>query len=70
MTESELVAVIEEAAEGGSWNAAAWLVERRWPERWLKPTTRPSASTDAVEAEREPEDPFGAVIDLARRRKR
>ena len=26
--------VIREAAEAGVWQAAAWLLERRWPDRW------------------------------------
>ena len=61
MTESELIAVIEDAAQGGSWNAAAWLAERRWPERWCKPTARAPAK---VEPEQEDEDPFAEVIKL------
>jgi transposase-like protein len=32
--EVEALDVIRSAAEGGTWQAAAWLLERRHPERW------------------------------------
>jgi transposase len=35
--EQVLVAKIQRAASSGTWTAAAWILERRWPERWAKP---------------------------------
>jgi hypothetical protein len=35
-----LVAEIRKAASAGDWKAAAWLAERRFPERWSKPEIR------------------------------
>ena len=32
--EAAEVALIAQAARGGSWAAAAWLLERRYPDRW------------------------------------
>lgn len=70
MTESELIAVIEDAAKGGSWNAAAWLVERRWPERWSK-TKGPIApeATPPEPDESGASNPFAEVVDLAAKRR-
>ena len=71
-SESVLVARIGAAAAKGSWQAAAWLLERRWPERWMKPTERPlpEASTPAAQDERDlDQDPFADVVDLAKRRR-
>jgi len=66
MSESQLVASVEGSARDGSWNAAAWLLERRWPERWLKPAERrskpPSPGND--------DDAFAEIVALARRRNR
>ena len=64
MTEAQLVEVVMDAAEAGSWNAAAWILERRYPERWLKLTARPQAP------EPQEHDRFEAVIQLAEARKR
>jgi transposase len=36
-SEAMLVTRIAKAAGDGSWAAAAWLLERRWPQRWSKP---------------------------------
>jgi transposase-like protein len=32
--EAILVGRVQKAAQAGSWRAACWLLERRWPERW------------------------------------
>lgn len=34
--EEYLLGLIQGAAEGGSWQAAAWILERRHPERWAR----------------------------------
>lgn len=38
--EASQVATVAQAARNGSWRASAWLLERRWPERWAKATDR------------------------------
>lgn len=38
--ESDLVLQMTRAAQRGSWRAAAWLLERRHPERWATPSQR------------------------------
>jgi hypothetical protein len=38
--ETSHVAMVSQAARNGSWRASAWLLERRWPERWAKATDR------------------------------
>jgi hypothetical protein len=70
-SESLLVARIGQAASKGSWQAAAWLLERRFPERWMKPTERPLPETPAPAADERQldEDPFADVVDLAKRRR-
>jgi hypothetical protein len=67
-----LVARIAQAAGKGSWQAAAWLLERRFPERWMKPTERPLPEAPAAAAADDnlDEDPFADVVDLAKRRRR
>jgi transposase len=35
-SEAAMVARIAKAASNGSWQAAGWLLERRYPERWTK----------------------------------
>jgi hypothetical protein len=62
--EPQLVAVIIAAAQRGSWQAAAWLLERRWPERWLRATQRPHMAPSDDDAA------FAEIIELARRRTR
>ncbi len=34
--EAALLARVEKAAEEGQWQAAAWTLESRWPERWAR----------------------------------
>jgi hypothetical protein len=70
LEEHVLVAQIARAAQTpGGWRAAAWLLERRHPQRWGDPRLV------ARKAEREDEltdlaDPFREVDELARRRRR
>src|SRR3954452_14643657 len=52
--EADLVASVNRGARR-SWRAAAWLLERRYPERWGPPSTRPRpepqpAAPDALDA--------------------
>lgn len=72
-SESLLVARIGSAAAKGSWQAAAWLLERRFPERWMKPTERPIPDAPAAagaEDDRDlDQDPFADVVELAQRRR-
>jgi hypothetical protein len=65
MSEAQLVAFVEGSARSGSWNAAAWLLERRWPERWLKPAERRSKPPPG-----DNDDAFAEIIELSRRRTR
>ena len=44
--EATLVARISKAAANGSWQAAAWLLERGSPERWAKKKEREIADAD------------------------
>lgn len=64
--EATMVTRIAKAAANGSWQAAAWLLERRAPERWAK--GREGKNDDGDEAER-PKNPAAAIRDdLAQRR--
>jgi len=65
-TESELLEVIENAARGGSWNAAAWLLERRWAHKYRLYRLPASVIKPEAEPEAKPEpDPFADVVKLA-----
>lgn len=66
-SEAVLVARIAKAASSGSWQAASWLLERRFAERWAKVTERKRANSDE-EAEKSV-DPFAEIDELAQRRK-
>jgi hypothetical protein len=59
------VGLVEYVARGAetNWRAAAWLLERRYPERW-GPGAKPES---AVPRER---DPFAEIDELAVRRRR
>lgn len=71
-SETVLVARIAAAAGKGSWQAAAWLLERRFPERWMKPSERPMPEAPAPAPADDPvvdEDPFADVVDISKRRR-
>ena len=60
------VALIANAAKT-QWQAAAWLLERRYPDRWARPSQRDKDEGPApAPAAR---DPFAEVDELAQRRK-
>lgn len=54
------------AANNGNWQAAAWLLERRYSERWAKPADRRKLASDDTE---KPADAFEEFDELASRRK-
>jgi transposase len=39
LAEARLVVVVARAAALGDWKAGAWLLERRWPDRWGREVT-------------------------------
>jgi hypothetical protein len=62
-SEARLVALIAQAASKGNWRAAAFILERRYPERWARrerPVIEPPPVTD---------DPFREIDELAARRR-
>lgn len=65
--ESRNVMLIASAAQN-NWQAAAWLLERRHPERWARPSQRGEAP--AENAPVVTDDPFAEVDELAHRRRR
>jgi endogenous inhibitor of DNA gyrase (YacG/DUF329 family) len=62
--EERLLAQIAAAANRGAWRAAAWILERRFPERWAA-GRRPEETLVLDES-----DPFAEVDELARRRRK
>jgi hypothetical protein len=63
LAEPRLVALVAAAAGKGQWRAAAWMLERRYPERWGQGRTG-NAEPDDLGA-----DPFAEVDELAARRR-
>lgn len=63
--EYSLVSKIVKQA-GYSWRAAAWILERRWPEHWATLSERKRANDDGDEDE--PENPLAEFDELAERR--
>jgi transposase len=63
-----LVGVIAAAAQRGSWQSAAWILERRWPERWARPPQR--TAPENVPPAPAAGDPFAEIDMLAERRRR
>lgn len=69
--EARHVASIAKAASE-NWQAAAWLLERMYPDRWGRVSVRmrdTSAETTSEEKS-DPDDPFAEVDDLAAARRR
>jgi len=64
--EARNVALIARAASNDNWQAAAWLLERRHPERWARPSQR--ADKDAAPIPAGEADPFDTLDELAPRR--
>jgi transposase len=63
------VAQIARAASE-SWQAAAWLLERQYPERWGRPSSpQRQEAEDADVATAADDDPFREVDELAERRR-
>lgn len=62
-SEPRLLICIAKAAAQGNWRAAAWVLERRYPERWAR------GVEPELTSPRDP-DPFAEVDELARRRRR
>jgi hypothetical protein len=72
--ETRNVAIIAGAAQGDrareippNWQAAAWMLERSYPDRWARPSQRDQAIAPTVDPTPE-EDPFADVVQLADRR--
>ena len=68
--EVRAVAQISRAAIEGNWAAAAWMLERQYPERWGRPSVRMrDEAPPPVEETPSPTDPFREVDELAERRR-
>jgi hypothetical protein len=64
--EARLITLVQ-AAAAEAWQAAVWLLERRYPARWARISQR---TPDGDERPADPTDPFMEVDELARRRQR
>lgn len=70
--EAEVRAVTQIAtAARDSWQAAAWLLERQYPDRWGRASVRARDDAPAAPAisESSAEDPFAEVDELAQKRR-
>ena len=64
--ESIQVVRVSQAANNGSWQAAAWLLERRHPERWAKATDRRKLNDG--DDEQKPDNAFDQLDEFTARR--
>jgi hypothetical protein len=60
IAEPLLLAAVQVAVQRGSWEAAAWVLSRRWPQRWGAAAGRASREPDELDA-LEPEPGPGAA---------
>lgn len=60
IAEPLLLAAVQAAVQRGSWEAAAWVLSRRWPQRWSAAAARVAREPDELEA-LEPEPGPGAA---------
>jgi hypothetical protein len=67
-SEVVLVGIVAKAAST-NWRAAAWLLSRRWPERWGSVRRPVDDEPTPAPAPSEP-DPFAEIDELAERRRR
>jgi len=66
--EARLVALLARQAEQ-DWHVAAWMLERRYPERWARTAVRPEKPAQPAPAPVEA-DPFAELDELAAHRAR
>ena len=65
--ETRLTGLVAAEAGRGNWRAAAWLLERRYPDRWAPIRRKPDGELEVVA---DADDPFAEVDELRRRRER
>jgi hypothetical protein len=68
--EPRLVAIVAAAAARGDWRASAWILSRRWPERWGTPQQRRESEIPEPAPTLDPNSPFYEIDELASRRRR
>jgi hypothetical protein len=62
-SETRLTGLVAAEAGRGNWRAAAWILERRYPDRWAPIRRRPDGELEVVD------DPMFAEVDELRRRR-